>query len=458
MNKGAQILLRVVCIAWACGAVSVWADPQVIEKAKRLLAEGNPKQAYMELIAIQGKSAGNVDFDYLLGVAALDSGKLEDAIIAFERVLAINPKHAGAQMDLSRAYYATGSFDLAEAGFLKLKASNPPPAAAAAIERYLIAIEDRKRQNTAGWTGYGELGLGYDSNITGVPQDFGAAAQQSFGIPGVDATGNAIKRAAPFAYAEVGGEFNQPLRQGFSLFAGGDLRGRAYRQESDFNLVQADAWAGIALIDGPNQWRGSVGYLYYDQQGAATGDPQPTNERRDANAVLNWRYNVDPQTQWGLGLQYRQVRFPTNDIEDFNQVFLSGSYLKSFASQGTPMLVLTGFVADDEATNTFADGVTSKSKNLAGLRAYYQYSVSQKLLGFGSLGYIYRKDKDDYARSTTVASGRDQFGEASIGLIWQFQKTCAVRAIYLYTQNNSNIAIYDYNRSEVITAVRCDLN
>jgi hypothetical protein len=157
-------------------------------------------------------------------------------------------------------------------------------------------------------------------------------------------------------------------------------------------------------------------------------------------------------------LQYRQVRFPTNDIEDFNQVFLSGSYLKSFASQGTPMLVLTGFVADDEATNTFADGVTSKSKNLAGLRAYYQYSVSQKLLGFGSLGYIYRKDKDDYARSTTVASGRDQFGEASIGLIWQFQKTCAVRAIYLYTQNNSNIAIYDYNRSEVITAVRCDLN
>lgn len=458
MNMGAQILVRVVCMAWACGAASVWADPQVIEKARRLLAEGNPKQAYMDLMALQAREAGNVDYDYLLGVAALDSGKLEDAIIAFERVLAINPRHAGAQMDLSRAYYATGSFDLAEAGFLKLKASNPPPGAAAAIDRYLEAIKDRKRQTTAGWTGYGELGMGYDSNLTGVPGDFGAAAQQSFGIPDIDPTGNAIKRAAAFVYAEAGGEYSQPLQRGFSVFAGGDVRGRAYRQESDFNLVQADAWLGVALNDGQSQWRASAGYLYYDQQGAAPGDPQPTNERRDANAALSWRYNVDPQTQWGLGLQYHQVRFPTNNIEDFNQVFLSASYLKSFASKGTPMLLATAFIADDEAPNTFADGVTTKSKNLAGLRLYGQYSLAQKLLGFGSLGFIYRKDKDDYARSTTVGNGRDHFGEASIGLIWQFQKTCAVRAIYGYTQNNSNIAIYDYNRSEVITAVRCDIN
>ena len=29
---------------------------------------------------------------------------------------------------------------------------------------------------------------------------------------------------------------------------------------------------------------------------------------------------------------------------------------------------------------------------------------------------------------------------------------------YLYSNNNSNIDIYDYNRSEVSSAVRCDLN
>src|SRR4029077_7064117 len=99
------------------------------------------KQAFAELSAVQDKMSGMPEFDYLLGVAALDSGRNEDAIIAFERVLALIPNHAGAQMDLARAYYAAGSFDLAEAAFLKLRAANPPPAAQQAIGRYLEAIE-----------------------------------------------------------------------------------------------------------------------------------------------------------------------------------------------------------------------------------------------------------------------------------------------------------------------------
>src|SRR3982750_284468 len=142
------------------------ADDPVVENARKLLAAGNPKQAYAELIAVQNRLSGMPEFDYLLGVAALDSGKLEDAIIAFERVLAVLPNHAGAQMDLARAYYAAGSFDLAEAAFVKLRDSNPPPAAQIAINRYLDAINQRKQQLRAGWTAFGELGVGYDSHIT----------------------------------------------------------------------------------------------------------------------------------------------------------------------------------------------------------------------------------------------------------------------------------------------------
>ncbi len=211
MNKGAQILLRVFCIAWACGAVSVWADPQVIEKARRLLAEGNPKQAYMDLIAIQAKSAGNVEYDYLLGVAALDSGKFEDAIIAFERVLAVNPQHAGAQMDLSRAYYATGSFDLAEAGFLKLKASNPPPAAARCdrplphCDRGPEAPEHRQLD------GYGELGIGYDSNITGVPTGFRRGGPAVLRHPRRRCDRQRDQARRVLRLWRFGGEYNHPL-------------------------------------------------------------------------------------------------------------------------------------------------------------------------------------------------------------------------------------------------------
>jgi outer membrane protein len=459
MDNRARSLVTALSLILAAGAAApALANPEALEKARRLLNESNPKQAYMELIALQDKLAGNIDFDYLLGVASLDSGKLDDAIIAFERVLAVNPRHAGAQMDLSRAYFAAGSFDLAEAGFRQLSESNPPPAAQQTIKRYLDAIQARKRQTTPGWLGYGELGMGYDSNITGVPSDFGAAAQQSFGIIGIDPTGNAIKRKAGFGFAAGSLEYSVPLSRGWSAFGGGEAKLRGYSGESKFNSASGEVRAGGSLNDGPTQWRFVAGYQRFDQEGEAPGDPKPTNDRRTANTGLDWKYSLDPKTQVGLGLQYSQVRFPSNDIEDFNQVYLTGSWMRSFETKGVPLLYLAAFASDDKAVNKLADGETDKSKNLAGLRSYVQYSLSPALNVFNGLGFVYRRDKDSFARSTTVEKGTDKFAEVLLGLNWQFQKTCAVRTQYVYTRNSSNIDIYTFDRNEVSTAVRCDLN
>ncbi|MEO8386158.1 MAG: tetratricopeptide repeat protein, partial [Betaproteobacteria bacterium] len=144
--------------------LTVLADPALLHDAKQLLAADNPKQAFMILVAKQDKLAGDPDFDYLLGVSALDSGKIDEAIIAFERVLQVKPTRADARMDLSRAYFNAGSMDLAEANFLELKSSNPPPTTLAVIDKYLAAIRDRRAQNATGLLAWGETGLGYDSN------------------------------------------------------------------------------------------------------------------------------------------------------------------------------------------------------------------------------------------------------------------------------------------------------
>lgn len=446
----------VVAIATALACLDAHADPQALERARGMLASGNAKQAYAELAPLQAKLSGEPEYDYLLGVSALDSGRIEEAIIAFERVLALIPNHAGAQMDLARAYYAAGSFDLAEASFIKLRESNPPPAAQQAIGRYLDAIEARKKQTQAGWTGFGELGLGYDSNITGVPTDFGAAAQQSFALTGVDATGNAVKRSAYYVAGAIGAEYSKPLSRGWSLFAGGQAQGRAYRHESDFNIASGDVHAGGALNSGPNQWRASASYLVFNQEGDAPGDPKPTNDRRMGGGALDWRHALDPKTQVGLGLQLNSVRFPNNKIEDFDQVYLSASWLKSFERKGIPLLYLTAFATDDRASNQLADGST-KSKNLYGVRSYLQYSVNSKLQLFNGLGVIYRRDKDPFDRSTTVQWGRDTFAEASIGAAWQFRERCTLRLIWAYTRNSSNIDIYDFDRSDVSSTIRCEL-
>ncbi|HZZ91872.1 MAG TPA: tetratricopeptide repeat protein [Usitatibacter sp.] len=448
--------IAALCLALAADvAFAQAADP--LAHARSLLQASDAKAAFAELAPMQGRHAGEPEFDYLLGVAALDSGHIDDAIIAFERVLAVMPNHAGARMDLARAYYAAGAFDLAEAAFQRLQLLNPPPQAQAAIARYLSAIRQRRNQAQEGWLGYTELGIGYDSNLTGVPTNFGAAALQSFNIVGIEPTGNAVKRHAPYVQGLAGIDYSRPVSRGWNVFAAGDLLGRAYRSESDFNIGSVDVRAGAGLNQGQTQWRFAGDYLYFKQEGEAPGDPKPTNDRHMAGVSADWRRALDPKTQVGLGLQLNSVRFPTQDVEDFNQVYLSASWLHSFERQGVPLVYLTGFLTDDHAIHTLADGSTTKSKNLAGLRAFGQYSLDPKLQVFAGLGAIYRRDKDAFARSTTVEKGRDTFGEASAGLFWSFQKTCGLRLLYAYTRNNSNIDIYDFDRHEISTTIRCDI-
>ena len=458
MNERARLRVALVALAAALAYQPAFAaDPQAIERARQLLSSGNAKQAYAELAPLEREMSGQPEYDYLLGVAALDSGHNEEAIVAFERVLALNPAHAGAQMDLARAYYAAGSFDLAEAAFLRLRAANPPPAAQQAINRYLEAIQARKHQAVAGWTGYGELGIGYDSNLTGVPSDFGAAAQQSFNLSGVAPTGNSVKRDAAFIQGSAGADYSHPLSRGYSLFAGGSLYGRAYHNESDFNILSGDVHFGGALNRGGDQWRLTGSYMGYQQEGAAPGDPKPTNDRHMAGATLDWRHALDTKTQVGAALQVNAVRFPENSIEDFDQLFASLSWLKSFERAGVPLLYLTAFASEDRAKNKFSDGVTDKSKNLFGVRSYLQYSLSPKVQVYNGLGLIYRKDKDAFARSTTVENGKDTYGEVSVGVSWQFRERCALRTQYMFSFNRSNIDVYDFDRHEVMSNVRCDL-
>ncbi len=446
----------VVALVFLWSSMQALADPQVLERARTLIAGGNAKQAYAELAPLQDKLTGMPEFDYLLGVAALDSGRNDEAIIAFERVLALIPNHAGAQMDLARAYYAAGSLDLAEAAFVKLRTSNPPPAALQAISRYLDAIQQRKRQAQSGWAFYGELGSGYDSNITGVPVDFGAAAQQAFNLQGIEATGNSVKRSAPFAQGGIGGEYSKPFANGWSVFAGGDAKGRAYRKENDFNSVTGELRAGGGYTAGANQVRATASYLAFMQEGAAPGDPKPTNDRRSAGVGVDYRRALDSKTQLGLGMQLNRVTFPKNEIEDFDQAFVSASWLRSFDRKGAPLLYLIGFASFDRAPNEFADG-TSKGKTLGGVRSYVQYSLTPKLQLFNGLGLVHRRDRDEFARSTQVQNGRDTYGEVSLGTLWQFRERCNLRLQYAYSVNRSNIDIFDFNRHEVSSTIRCDM-
>src|SRR5262245_35944434 len=106
-------------------------DPTVVpilQQAESLLAEKKPNEAFALLTSHELDLAGTPMFDYLLGIAALDSGKANDAAFALERVVAAHPDFAGARIELARAQYERGDLALARSQFEYLLTQSPPEA------------------------------------------------------------------------------------------------------------------------------------------------------------------------------------------------------------------------------------------------------------------------------------------------------------------------------------------
>ena len=73
--------------------------PDLIARAEALSRAGKPDEAYTLLLSQEDTYIGTVEFDYALGRAALDSGRPDKATLAFSRVLALDPAHAGASIE-----------------------------------------------------------------------------------------------------------------------------------------------------------------------------------------------------------------------------------------------------------------------------------------------------------------------------------------------------------------------
>jgi hypothetical protein len=312
-------------------------------------------------------------------VAALDSGRNDEAIIAFERVLASSRTTPARRWTSPAPITPRVRSTWPRPRSSSFAASNPPPAAQQAIGRYLEAIETRKSRPRRAGPAYGELGLGYDSNITGVPTDFGAAGAAVLRPRGARAHRQLGQAQRRLRERRPGCGVFQAALAGWSVFGSGDVKGRAYQDESKFNSAAAEVRFGGRAQQRAEPVDGAAQYLLFNQEGDAPGDPKPTNDRRMGGLGLDWRHALDTKRQLGLSLQANAVRFPTNAIEDFDQVFVSASWLQSFERPGVPLLYLTAFGSHDQAKNKFADGVTTKSKDLAGLRSYFQYSVTPKV-------------------------------------------------------------------------------
>lgn len=271
-----------------------------VRRAEILVRAGKAEEAWTLLSPHEFNLAGLEDFDYWLGVAALNSGRADRATLVFERLLAVNPDHAAARLDMARAYFALGDFQRSREEFEQVrKDEDTPKAAQATIERYLAAIEERTPRPGARLNGYVEASLGRDSNVSG------ATAAGSIYVPlfNVNFTLGPNSRKAADSFHALGGgaELNYALGGGISMFAGVDLKQRSYRDWDVYDNRSVDYRAGFQAVHDKDMFRLTVGRNDYSLDQAAY--------RRIGSLGLELRHAADASTQWiGFG-QASEIKY-----------------------------------------------------------------------------------------------------------------------------------------------------
>src|SRR5215831_14500822 len=148
---------------------------ELIARADALSQAGKAAEAYELLLASEDTYIGTIEFDYALGRAALEAGHPDKATLALSRVLAQDPGHAGASIDMGRAYLALGDNVRARSTFERLLALDPPPPIRAQLQAFLdIANAPLVPQTQPGRSfsqGYLAALLGYTNNVNQAPSN-----------------------------------------------------------------------------------------------------------------------------------------------------------------------------------------------------------------------------------------------------------------------------------------------
>ena len=416
-----------------------------LEKADALMKQGKAAEAYSLLEPFEFEQSGNIKFDYLLGIAALDSGKPDKATLAFERVLAVDPNFAGARVDMGRAYFQLGDFTRAKAEFETVLAQNPPPAAKATIDNYLAAIEKQESARKTKATGYAEATAGYDTNV-----NF-ATSQNQIAVP---ALGNLVFTLNPasvrtsdgyFGLA-LGGEISHQINPGLGVYAGADMRMRSNNTQDQFDSTSLDARAGVALGAGADVVRLGVFGGKYELDGR-------TNRDTDGLSA-EWRHTINPANQLSAFGQHARYRFePTISVNDFDQSTYGVNWLR-IVNDGKGLVSAT-VLGGDERAPLRADG----GKRFNGLRLGGQMQLNENTDLFAGLGAQFSKFQlanAAFSSPTEALTRDDKLYDVNLGLNWRFDKAWTLRPQISYLRNSSNIVIYQHDRTDVSITIRRD--
>jgi len=417
---------------------------ELLGKAREHLEARQPAQAYSLLAAQQSRRAGDPDFDYLLAIAALDSGKPTEAVFALERVLSANPGNGPARLELARAYFMLGETTASRLEFETVKMQQPPDQVNRVIQEYLGSINQLAGAQASALRGFVETFIGYDSNVN-VATSAGQVAIPFLGgtlVGELDA--DFRRKSDPFFGVAGGISGRHALSADLALNGYLNINQRYHSHERDFDLGYVDSAIGVTKTHGVDQYSAALQYqkTWLDRD----------SYRTTVGAIGQWQHVIDDQRQTTAYVQLARLDYDgVQRARNANRYVVGGAYSQAFDGEYAPVVFGGAYVGRENATR---GNVAHLDNNLAGLRIGGQLMLSTDLKLTGNLSV----ERRHYGADEPLfgEKRRDTQTDFGVGLSYTPALLWTIRPEILVTRNSSNIVLNDYTRRQFLITLRRD--
>lgn len=424
--------------------VALAADELLIS-AKQQLDNGNPQAAYNLLVPLQSERAGDPEYDFLLGSAALGIGKNTEAVFALERVLAVRPDATVARALIARAYFNLKETETAKREFENVKKQDVPPEVATTIDRFLDAIRRVEETKKVTIRGYIEVGGGYDSNVNSATAE-GQVAVPSLGGTIVTLTDSGREQSDGYITFGGGVGIRAPISSRFSVFGGVAYTNKSNIDEDNFSTYSWDLNGGLSY----KRDRDTV-TLATQINAFFVDDPIYRNAYRESlGATLQWQHDFNARNQVSAYAQYAQLTYPDQGSRDADRYVGGFGYAHAFGQN--KRVAYAGVYGGTEQEKD--DSFPQFGHDLYGVRIGAQQFLNEKFSIFVNAS-VETRQYGGPDPSFFVDREDDQYS-ASGGIHFTPRKNLRLTLQGAYTDNSSNIPIYEFDRVLVSLILRND--
>lgn len=424
-------------------ACSSWAAP--LDDIRRQVEGSQFEQAYQTALA-NPQLIGDVHFDFLYGVAAINVGRVPEGLLALERHLSAVPANDRARLELARGYFLLGEYARARSEFEFVLRYNPPAGVRTNITGFLQAMQVRENADRRGSARfYAEAGGGHDNNVNG------GTFHDTYRVGNQVFTPELASRQVSDDYAQlaVGGQQLLRVSSRLSVFAGADLDHRANAKQQIYDLSNAGAYIGFTQLSGAALWRATLGA----SEMLVGGNRYRSALQLSADATLS----PGPESSLVVFAQYAEWRHATSVDKDRDQRLTSLGLTYTYNFSGMAWAPAAGvrlsygqednqrqrrdFSKQGPVLRLFA-GVSPLER----LRISAGLTASSQKYGGADTVYLLAGDANAVREDQTI--GADVLANYAIDANW------SVRAEAQWTITRSNQDLYDSSRKSLALKLR----